>query len=113
MGAGGPDPPPPPPLKNHKNIGVSSNTGPDPLKYRSYQASFQCWAIIGNPAKRHLMAFRLRADDGPLIVVLGSPSPHQLKNKKKNVVIVGPPLTKLSGSVHGLYVSLFFLVIVL
>ena len=27
-GAGGPDPP----LKNHKKIGVYSNTGPDPLK---------------------------------------------------------------------------------
>ena len=27
---GGPDPPPP--LKNHKNIGFLSNTGPDPLK---------------------------------------------------------------------------------
>ena len=27
----GPDPPPPP-LKNHKNIGFLSNTGPDPLK---------------------------------------------------------------------------------
>ena len=40
---GGPDPPPPPPppLKNHINIGFSSNTGPDPLKNRSYQASIQ------------------------------------------------------------------------
>ena len=28
-GAGGPTPPP---LKNHKNIGFPSNTGPDPLK---------------------------------------------------------------------------------
>ena len=27
-GTGGPDPP----LKNHKNIGFLSNTGPDPLK---------------------------------------------------------------------------------
>ena len=25
-------PPPPPPLKNHKNIGFFSNTGPEPLK---------------------------------------------------------------------------------
>ena len=30
-GAGGLDPPPLP-LKNHKNIGLLSNTGPDPLK---------------------------------------------------------------------------------
>ena len=28
-GAGGPDTPP---LKNHKNIGFFSNSGPDPLK---------------------------------------------------------------------------------
>ena len=31
---------------------------PDLLKIQSYQASIQCWAIIGMPAKRHLMAFR-------------------------------------------------------
>ena len=34
-GTGGrtpPPPPPPPPLKNHKNIGFLSNTGPDPLR---------------------------------------------------------------------------------
>ena len=42
----------------------------------------------------------LRADDGPLIVIFGSTSPHQQKKKKKNVVKVGPPLTKLFGSVH-------------
>ena len=72
----------PPPLKNHKNIGFSSNTGPDPLKNRSYQASLQCWTIIGMPAKRHLMAFCWLADDDPLLVVLGSPpSPHQLKKR--------------------------------
>ena len=29
-GAGGPDPPTP--LKNHRNIGFHSNSGPDPLK---------------------------------------------------------------------------------
>ena len=91
---------PPPPLKYHKNIGFSSNTGPDPLKNRSYQASIQCWAIIGTPAKRHLMAFRWRADDGPLIVVLGSSLPS---STKKKVVKVGPPLTTFSGSAHEPY----------
>ena len=45
-------------LKNHKNIGFSRNTGTDPLKNRSYQASIQCWAIICTPAKRHLMAIQ-------------------------------------------------------
>ena len=94
---GAPCPPPPPP-KNHKNIGFSSNTGPDPLKNHSYQASIQCLAIIGTPAKRHLMAFRWRADGCPLIVILGSCLPSSTTNK--NVVKVRPPLTKLSGSAH-------------
>ena len=53
-----------PTLKNHKNIGFSSNTDPDPLKNRSYKANIQCWAIIGTPAKRHLMEFRWRAING-------------------------------------------------
>ena len=87
------------PLKNHKTIRFSSNTGPDPLKNRSYQASIQCWVIIGTPAKRHLMAFRWRADGGPLIVVPASTLPSSTKQKQtKKVVKVGPPLTKLSGS---------------
>ena len=43
-----------PPLKNHRNIGFLRNTGPDPEKSQSYQASIQCWAIIGTPAKRNL-----------------------------------------------------------
>ena len=69
-----------------------------PLKNHSYQASIQCWAIIGTPAKRHLMAFRWRTDDGPLIVAfVWILSPH----RDKNVVKVGPPLTKLSGSAHA------------
>ena len=42
----------PPSLKIHKDIGAHSNTGLDPLKSQSYQASIQCWVIIGTPAKR-------------------------------------------------------------
>ena len=91
MGGGGQGVPIP--LKNHKNIGCSGKTGPDPLNNRSYQASFQCWAIIGTPAKRHLMAFRWQAYDGSLIVL-------QKKKKKRKNVKVGPPLTKLSGPAH-------------
>ena len=42
----------PPPLKNYKNIGFLNNPVPDPLKkLQSYQASIQCWANIGTPAK--------------------------------------------------------------
>ena len=32
---------------------------------------------------------------------LDPPSSHYLKNNLKNQNLVGPPLTKLSGSVHG------------
>ena len=73
---GGPDP-----LKNHKNIGFSSSTSPDPLKNRSSQASIQCWAIIGPPAKRHLML-----ENGVKLAY-----PHELKKKP---IKVGPPLKK-------------------
>ena len=78
VGTAGLDPPPPP-LDKSQKIGFSSNTGPDPLKNRNCQASIQCWAIIGTPAKRHLMAFCWLADDSLRIVVLGSSLPHQLK----------------------------------
>ena len=43
------------------------------------------------------MAFRGRADDGPLIVVFGSSHPS---STNKNVVKVGPPLNFFSGSAH-------------
>ena len=94
-GTGGPDTPPPRTITKYR---VSSNTASDPLKNRSYQASIQCWAIIGTPAKRAFMAFRRRTNDGPLIVYSDLPSPHQLKKKKKKKKHCqsGPPLTKLS-----------------
>ena len=46
--------------------------------------------------------FRWRAVDDPLKVVFGSffPLSNYKKEKKKIVVKVGPPLTKLSGSAH-------------
>ena len=78
-------------------------SGP-PEKSQSYQASIQCWAIIDPPAKRHLMAFRLRADDG--LLLFGSP----YSSSKKNVVRVGPwTLAKLYGSAHAHFL---FLIIV-
>ena len=79
---------------------LSSNTCLDPLKNRSCEASIQCWAFIGMPAKRHLMAFRWRVDDGPLKVRLGSSNPSS--TLKTNFVKVESPLTKLSGSAHEL-----------
>ena len=51
--------------------------------------------------KRHLMAFRWLANDGPLIVAFEYSLPSTTKKrKKKNVVKAGPPLTKHSRSSH-------------
>ena len=81
-------------LKNHKHIEFLSNSGPDPMKnHKATKPAIQFWAII---------SFLWRADDGRLIVVFGSFLPHQTKKekktKKKNVIKVGPPRTKLSGT---------------
>ena len=53
--------PPPLTLENYKNIGSLAILVWIPLKSQSYQASIQCWAIIGPPVKRR-----------PLIMVFGS-----------------------------------------
>ena len=47
----------------------------------------------------HRPASRWRADERPFIVTFGSSIPS---STKKNVIKFGPPLTKLSGSAHGL-----------
>ena len=70
-----------PSLKNHKNIGLLRNTGPDPLKSQSYQASIQCWAIIGLPARRRFASGLIMAPALSGIWILSPP--HQLKNNKK------------------------------
>ena len=95
---GGPDTPPPP-LKNHKNIGFLNNTAPDPLKSQSYQASIQCWTIIGTPEERHLNGVSLGANVGPFIMVFWSSLPSSTKKSCK--IWTPPPLTKHSGSAHG------------
>ena len=65
----------------HKNIGFLSNIlVRTHKKSKSYQASIQCWAIIGTQAKRHLIgALLVNAD--PLFMVFGSA--HQVKNKNR------------------------------
>ena len=111
----------PTPLKNHKNIGFSSNTGLDPLTNRSYQASIQCWAIIDIPAKRHGEPMKARFN----LFSLHSPTKTKKKRKtlskldslwqtfwiracgqceKKNVVEVGrwSPALLYSPSTHQL-----------
>ena len=104
---GGPGFRTPPPLKNHNNIGFLSNSGPDPLKH--YEATEPAFKVGPSSAcKRNaiLMALRWRANDDPLIVVhvFRSSHPSWTKIRKKNVVKVGLPLTKFSGSAHGLLV---------
>ena len=80
------------PLEKSQNIGFSSNTCPDPLKIAAAKPAFN----VGHSLA--LMAFRWRADDGPLKVGLGSSL--SLSTLKTNVVKVGSPLTKPSGSAH-------------
>ena len=90
-GGRGPDPP----LKNHKNIGFLSNSGPDPQKnFEATEPAFNVGPSSARQRNAILMAFRWRADDGPLIVVFGSS--HHSSSKKKNGVKVGPSLTKVS-----------------
>ena len=96
----GPGPPPPPPLKNHKNIGFLSNTGPDPLKnHKTTKPAFNVGPSSARQRNATKMAFCWQADDDLLIVVFGS----SLLLSLKKVVKVGPPLMKLSESAHELY----------
>ena len=67
MGTGGLDPHTP---KNHKNIGFLGNTGLDPLKkHKATKPTFNVGPSSSRQRNVVLMAFRWRADDGPLIVV--------------------------------------------
>ena len=79
MGAGerGPDLPP---LKNHKNIGFLSNTGPDPLKITKLQSQF---STLGHHRHASKTPFKWRFAGGMMIASLkwyvDPSSPHQLK----------------------------------
>ena len=65
-------------MDNHKkNIGFLSNTGPDPLKnHKATNPAFNVGPSSARQRNAILMAFRWRADDGPLIDLS---SPHQQK----------------------------------
>ena len=89
-----------PTLKNHKNIGFLSNTGPDPLKnHKATKPALNVRPSLVHQRNPIYMAFCWWADDGPLIVVFQSSLPI---STKKNPVKVGPHLTKISGSGHVL-----------
>ena len=77
-------------LENHKNIGFLSNTGPGPLKNHKIQNS-----MLGHHRFASETPFKLRFAGGPMIAPLKwYLDPLYIKN----VVKVGPPLTKVSGS---------------
>ena len=83
-----------------QNIGVSSNTGPDPLKLAKLPSQHSMLGHHRHASETPLMAFRWRADNGSLKVVLGSSLPSATKKTTtKNVVQVGPPLTTPPRSV--------------
>ena len=78
------------PLKNHKNIGFLSNTGPDPLK------------ITKLPSQHSMLGHHQHAsetDVSPLIVVVVFGSFLLPSSINKNFR-VGYPLGNLSGSAH-------------
>ena len=84
---------PPPPLKNHKDKGILSNTGPAPLKnHKAAKPAFNIGPSFARQQNTIKMVFRWRADDGPLLVPFGSSFPLSKKS--------GTPLAKLSGSLH-------------
>ena len=90
--AGGPDP-----LKNHKNIGFLSNTGPDPLKITKLHSQY---SMLGHHRPANETPFKWRFAGGP-VMVLSKWYLDSLVNLKNNVK-AEPPQTKLSGSEHVL-----------
>ena len=79
--------------KNTKHIGFLSNTGPGFIKNdKSYQASIQCWVIIGT------QAFCWRGDDDLLIVLFGYS--HQRKKKRCKVRLPLANFLDLRMNIH-------------
>ena len=82
-------PNPPPPLKNHKAIGFLRNASPEQVEnHKATKPAF----IDGPSSTRQWnaisIAFHWRADDGPILVVLGSPLPSSTKIKM--LIELGP-----------------------
>ena len=72
-----------PPLKIHKNIGLSSNTGPDPLKnHKVTKPAFNVGPSSARQFSIIKMGFHWRADIGPLMAVFGLSFPSLAKKKR-------------------------------
>ena len=70
------------PLKNHEDIGLSSNTGPDPLKnHKATEPAFNVRPSLARQRNAISMAFRWRANDGSLRVVFRSSLPSSIKKR--------------------------------
>ena len=68
------------PLKNHKNIGFLSNTGPDPLKnHKDTKPVLNVGPSLAHQRNANEMAFRWRVDDDPFKVIFGSSIPSTKK----------------------------------
>ena len=59
-------------MKNHKNIEFLGNTGQDPLKFSKLPSQHSTLGYHRHASETTFKAFRLRADDGPLLVIFGS-----------------------------------------
>ena len=82
-GVGGSGPPPPP--EKSQKIGFLNNSGHDQLEnHKATKSAFNVWQSSAHQRNAISMAFCWRADNGPLIVVIGSSfSPSAKKKKKK------------------------------
>ena len=81
-----------PPLKNHKNIGFLSTTGPDPLKITKLLSQHPCWVIIRTPAKRNLSGVSLAgrlwpANSGIWVLFPLIDKKQQQKNNSKKTLL--------------------------
>ena len=88
--------PPPPPrvISKKKNKGFLSNTDPDPFKnHKATKPAFNVGPSSARQPNAIWMAFRWRADDGPLMVEFGSFfSSNYKKTKKKKTLSKLDPL---------------------
>ena len=92
--------------KKSQNLGFHRNTGPDLLKSTRLPSQH---SMLGHHRHASETPFKWRFAGGPMLArilwYLDPLSSQNLKNKikrnkKKNVVKVGPPPAKLSGSAH-------------
>ena len=86
-GTKGQDPPPP---ENLQKIGFLSNSDLDPQKnYEATEPAFNVGQSSARQRNAILMAFRWRADGGPLILVFRSS--HHSSTRNKKVVKISDP----------------------